>query len=75
MVSLNKDSSQNDILDEKLTLAMNVEPNDVRPCMFELTNATMMDLTRTSTKIPQMTKTKPSAKFPHITLFCFRWNL
>ena len=35
-------------------LALNVEPNDVRSYMFELTNATMMDLTQTSTKIPQM---------------------
>ena len=34
---------------------MNVEQTDVRPYMFELlTNATMMDLTETSTKIPQM---------------------
>ena len=34
--------------------SMNVEQNDVRPYMSELTNATMMDLTQTSTKIPQM---------------------
>ena len=35
---------------------MNVEPNDVRPCMSELTNGTMMDMTQTSTEIPQVIK-------------------
>ena len=37
-------------------LAVNVEKNDVRTYMsdHELTNATMMDLTQTSAKIPQM---------------------
>ena len=55
MASLNKDSSQKSILDNSIsTLAVNVEQNDVRPYMSELTNATMMDLTRTSTKIPRM---------------------
>ena len=38
---------------------MNVEPNDVGPNMFEPTNATMTDLTQTSTKIPQMIKLIP----------------
>ena len=51
MASLNKHSSQKDILDDGINiLAVNVEQNDFR----ELTNATMMDLTQTSTKIPQM---------------------
>ena len=55
MASLNKDSSQKDILDDEINIiAVNVEQNDVRPCMSELTNATKIDLTRTSTKIPQM---------------------
>ena len=55
MASLNKDSSQKDILDDRINiLAVNVEQNDVRPYMSELINATMMDLTQTSTKIPQM---------------------
>ena len=55
MASLTKDSSQKDILDDGIKiLAMNAEQNDVRPCMSELTNTTMMDLTQTSTKIPQM---------------------
>ena len=35
-------------------LAANVEQNDVRSYMSELTNATMMDLTQTLTKTPQM---------------------
>ena len=35
-------------------LAANVEQNDVHAYMSELTNVTMMDLTQTSTKIPQM---------------------
>ena len=53
MASLNKDSSQKDILDDGINiLAVNVEQNDVCPYMSELTNATMMDLTQTSTKIP-----------------------
>ena len=52
---LNKDSFQKDILDDGINiLAVNMEQNDVGPCMSELTNATMMDLTQTSTKIPQM---------------------
>ena len=55
MASLNKDSSQKDILDDGINiLAVNVKQNDVRPYMSELTNATMMDLTQTSKKIPQM---------------------
>ena len=55
MASLTKDSSQKDILDDGIKiLAMNAEQNDVRPYMSELTNTTMMDLTQTSTKIPQM---------------------
>ena len=55
MASLNKDSSQKDILDDGINiLAVNVNQNDVSPCMFELANATMMDLTQTSTRIPQM---------------------
>ena len=55
MASLNKDSSQKVILDDGINiLAVNVKQNDVRPYMSELTNATMMDLTQTSTKIPQM---------------------
>ena len=55
MASLNKDSSENDILDDGINiLAVNVEQNDVRPYMSELINATMMDLTQMSTKIPQM---------------------
>ena len=55
MASLNKDSSQKDILDDGINiLAVNVEQNDVRPSMSEVTNATMMDLTQPSTKIPQM---------------------
>ena len=54
MASLNNDSSQKDILDDVINiLAVNVEQNDVCPCMSELTNATMMNLTQTSTKIPQ----------------------
>ena len=53
--SLNKDSSQNDILDDEINIiAVNVEQNDVRPHMSELTNDAMIDLTLTSTKIPQM---------------------
>ena len=52
---LNKDNSQKDILDDGINiLAVNVEQNDVRPYMSELTNTTMMDLTHTSSKIPQM---------------------
>ena len=54
MASLNKDSSQKDILDDEINIiAVNVEQNDLRS-MSELTNATMMNLTQTSTKIPQM---------------------
>ena len=54
MASLNKDSSQKVILDDGINiLTVNVEQNDVCPYMSELTNATMMDLTQTSTKIPQ----------------------
>ena len=55
MASLNKDSSQKDILDDETSIiAVNVEQNDVRSYMSELTNATIMDPTQTSTKIPQM---------------------
>ena len=55
MASLNKDSSQKDILNDGINiLAVNVEQNDVRLEMSELTNATMMDLIQTSTKIPQV---------------------
>ena len=55
MASLNKDSSQKGILDDGINiLAVNVEQNDVCPCMSELTNATMRDLTQTLTKIPQI---------------------
>ena len=55
MASLNKDSSQKDILDNEINIfAVNVEQSDVRPYVPELTNATMMDLTQTSTKIPEM---------------------
>ena len=55
MTSLNKDSSQKDILDDGINiLAVSVEQNGVRPYTSELTSATMMDLTQTSTKIPQM---------------------
>ena len=54
MASLNKDSSQKDILDDEINIiAVNVTQNDVRPYMSELTNATMMDLTQMSTEIPQ----------------------
>ena len=54
MPSLNKGSSQNDILDDGINiLAVNVEQNDVCPYMSELNNATMMDVTQMSTKIPQ----------------------
>ena len=53
MASLNKDSFQEDILNDGVNiLVVNVEQNDVRPNMSELTNATMMDLTEMSTKIP-----------------------
>ena len=52
MTSMNKDSSQKDILDDGINvLAVNVEQNCVRPYMSELTSTTMMDLTQTSTKI------------------------
>ena len=55
MASLNKDSFQEDILNDGVNiLVVNVEQNDVRPNMSELTNATMMDLTEMSTKIPLM---------------------
>ena len=55
MTSLNKDSSQKDILDDGINiLAVSVEQNGVRPYMSELTSATMTDLTQASTKIPQM---------------------
>ena len=57
MASLNKDSSQNDILDDGINiLAVNVEQMiDVCPHMSELTNATMhmIDLTQTSTRFHQ----------------------
>ena len=47
MDSLNKDSSQKDILDDGINiLAENVEQNGVRPCMSELINATTMDPTQ-----------------------------
>ena len=53
MASLNKDNSQKVILNDGINiLAVNVEQN-VCPYMSELTNATMTDLTQTSTKIPQ----------------------
>ena len=55
MASLNKDSCQKDILDDGINiLAVNVEQNDVRLYMSDLTKTTMMDPTQTSTKIPQM---------------------
>ena len=55
MASLNKDSSQKDILDDGINiLAVSVEQNGVHPYMSALTNATMIDPTQTSTKIPQM---------------------
>ena len=55
MASSSKDSSQKGILDDGINiLAVNVEQNVARPYMSELTNATMMDLTQTLTKIPQM---------------------
>ena len=54
MALLNKDSYQKDMNDGINILAVNVEQNDVRPYMAELINATMMDLTHTSTEIPQM---------------------
>ena len=55
MASLNKGSFQKDILDDGINiLAVNVEQNGVHPYMSELTNATMIDPTQTSTKIPQM---------------------
>ena len=55
MASLNTDSFQKDMLDDGIKiLAVNMEQNDERPYMSELTNATMMDLTQTSTRTPQM---------------------
>ena len=55
MASLNKDNTQKDILDDGINiLAVNVEQNHVRPYMSELTNATIMDLNQTTTKLPQM---------------------
>ena len=52
MASLNKDSSRKDILDDGINiLAVSVEQNGVRAYMFELTIATMIDLTQTSTEI------------------------
>ena len=55
MASLNKDNTQKDILDDGINiLTVNVEQNDVRPYMSELTNATIMDLNQTTTKLPQM---------------------
>ena len=55
MASLNRNSSQKDILDDEINIiAVNVEQNDVRPFISELANTTMMDLTQTSTKITQM---------------------
>ena len=58
MASLNKDSSQKHILDDGINIrAVNVEQNDLRPYMPDLTNATIMDLTQTSTKTPQMINT------------------
>ena len=60
MASSNKDNSQKDILDDKINIrAVNAEQNDVCPYVSELTNATKMDLTQTSTKIPQMTLNIP----------------
>ena len=54
MASLNKDSSQKDILDDEINIfAVNMEQNYARPYMSEPTHATMMDLTQTLTKIPQ----------------------
>ena len=54
MASLNKDSSQKDILDDEINIiVVNVTQNDLRPYMSELTNATMMDLTQMSTEITQ----------------------
>ena len=48
MASLNRDSSQKDILDDGINiLALNVEQNGVRPYLSELTNATMKDRTQT----------------------------
>ena len=55
MALLNKDSSQKDILDDGINIfAVNVEQYDGRPYISELTNAMMIDLTQTSTKIPHM---------------------
>ena len=55
MASLNKDSSQKDILDDEINIiTVNVEQNDVRPYRSELTNTTTMDLTQASTNILQM---------------------
>ena len=57
IVSLNKGSSEKDTLDDGINMlgnAVNVEQNDVRPYMSELTtNTTMMDMTQTPRKIPQ----------------------
>ena len=58
MASLNKGRSQKDILDDDINIIpVNMEQNDVCPFMSELTNATMMDLSQTSTKVPQMINT------------------
>ena len=58
MASLNKGRSQKDILDDDINIIpVNMEQNDVCPFMSELTNATIMDLTQTSTKVPQMINT------------------
>ena len=55
MASLNKDSSQKDILDNEINIiTVNVEQNDVHPYRSELTNTTTMDLTQASTNILQM---------------------
>ena len=52
VASLNKDSSHKNILDDEISIiAVYVEQNDMRPYVSELTNATMMDLAQTLTKI------------------------
>ena len=49
MASLNKGQFSKRYLGWKIDiLAMIVEPNEMRPYMFELTNTTTMDLTQTS---------------------------
>ena len=51
MTSLNKDSSEKDILDDRNNILV---VNDASSYMSELFNATMVDLNQTSTTIPQM---------------------